>query len=713
MTEPSTKRGEAQIPLLAADRVRFVGEPIALIVADTPYRAEDAGDLVEVEYDPLPVVSDPQRSLDAAAPVLHEDWTDNEMLDVPYLFGDVDRAFEKADLIVREQLGMSRLAASPLECRQVLASFDKVSQQLTVTVASQTVHGYRFLLANVLSLPENHIRVIVPEVGGAFGNKGVYREEVAVCRAAMILGGTVKWVESRSENLIGSSHARDQFHEVELAVTNDGEILAMKDRILADMGAYWAIQGWDPMRYTIDLLTGPYRIRNCDFRVTCVATNKAPNGAFRGFGMEMGNFVIERMMDIVAARIGLDPVAIRRKNMISRADFPYVTPTGVFYEQNSFTECLDHLVREVDYAALRDWQGKLRQEGRSIGIGLSMHIESCAPDKQAPTMGLPGYESARVTIDPSGLVTVFSGLCPQGQGSETTLAQVAADELTVPIEDVVVVFGDSASCPPGFGTFGSRGAVMGGATVHGACHMLKRKVLQIAAKILDAERDSLELRSAEVRVRNEPARKVGLKDLAAISYLLPSFLPEAVGPTLDATYTFSPPNIRPINERGEGNISATYSNGANLAVVEVDTEVGTTRLLRFVAVHDCGNMINPMIVDGQIAGGVVSGLGNALLEQFRYDHDGQPLTRTFHDYLLPSPTDCPGIEIHHVVTPAPSIPGGFRGAREGGAIAAPAAIINAINDAMRHLGQAINTTPASPQALAGTAHQRRAESEIS
>jgi carbon-monoxide dehydrogenase large subunit len=440
-----------KIPLLAADRVRFVGEPIALIVADTPYRAEDAGDLVEVEYDPLPVVSDPQRSLDAAAPVLHEDWTDNEMLDVPYLFGDVDRAFEKADLIVREQLGMSRLAASPLECRQVLASFDKVSQQLTVTVASQTVHGYRFLLANVLSLPENHIRVIVPEVGGAFGNKGVYREEVAVCRAAMILGGTVKWVESRSENLIGSSHARDQFHEVELAVTNDGEILAMKDRILADMGAYWAIQGWDPMRYTIDLLTGPYRIRNCDFRVTCVATNKAPNGAFRGFGMEMGNFVIERMMDIVAARIGLDPVAIRRKNMISRADFPYVTPTGVFYEQNSFTECLDHLVREVDYAALRDWQGKLRQEGRSIGIGLSMHIESCAPDKQAPTMGLPGYESARVTIDPSGLVTVFSGLCPQGQGSETTLAQVAADELTVPIETSLSSSATALHAHPGLG----------------------------------------------------------------------------------------------------------------------------------------------------------------------------------------------------------------------------------------------------------------------
>jgi aerobic carbon-monoxide dehydrogenase large subunit len=654
---------------------------------------------VQIGYDPLPVITDPHRSLDADAPVLHENWSDNVLVDVHHKFGDVDRAFQDADLIVREQLGMTRLAASPIECRGLVASLDPVSGQLTVWVASQVAHAYRLLLATMLGFPENHIRVVVPDVGGSFGHKSIYREQIAVCRAAIMLGGAVAWTETRSENLTGSSHARDQWHDVELALTRDGVVLGLRDRIVADMGAYWTMSGWDPLRYTVDQLPGPYRIRNCDFRVTGVATNKPPSSSYRGFGMEMGNFVVERMMDVVAARLGSDPVAVRRANLISRDEFPYRTATGVLYEENSFTECLDHLVRTVDYGELRRWQDSARHAGRAVGIGVALHIESCAPNKQGPTMGTPGYESARVLIDPSGLVTVSSGLCPHGQGSETTLAQVAADALTVAVDDVVVRFGDTATCPPGLGTFGSRGAVMGGATVLGACTVLKDKIFHIAAHLMNARPDELELNGGAVEVRDQPWRRVALKEVAAITYLLPSFLPEGADPTLEATYTYSPPHIRPVDERGVGNISGTYANGANLALVEVDRELGAVRVLRFVAVHDCGTMINPMIVDGQIAGGIVAGLGNALTEQVRYGSDGQLLTRTFAEYTLPSSREAPDIEIHHLVTPSPSIPGGFRGAGEGGIIAAPAAILNAINDALPDLGQTVNTTPVTPQVL--------------
>ena len=686
-------QGSAQ-PALAVDRVMFAGEAVAAVVAESRYLAEDAAERVVVDYEPLEPVVDMEAALRPGAPRLYPDWTDNAFVKRHLDVGDVDGAFAQADGIVRLRTVTHRCAGVPMEGRVSLAEYHPTRGELTLWTATQVPHLVRTGLADALNFPEHKLRVIAPDVGGGFGIKAnLFAEDIVLCLLALRLKRPVKWQEDRREHLLASAHARDHIHEIEAAYRRDGTILALKARLLVDIGAYsvWPWTAGIEPGMALGILPGPYRIRNYRCDAFGVATNKCPLGTYRGVARPSACFTIERVVDEVARAAGLDPAEVRRRNLVRRDEFPYTSVTGLVYDSGSFIESLDRALEAADYPALRRWQEAERARGRYIGIGLGTYTEQTAhATAEFVKRGGPvvlGYDSATVRMDPSGKVTVMASMQSHGQGMETSLAQLAADKLGVRLEDVTVLHGDSTLSPYGMGTFASRSAVLCGGAVQLAADEVRGKLLRLASHLLEAPVEDLELADGECRVRGVPAKSMTIRELARIAYHRVEKLPPGESIGLEATRAYDAPP-------GTG----TFTNSAQLAVVEVDPQTGAVRLLRYVIVEDCGRMINPLIVDGQIQGGVAQGIGNGLFEELHYDEKGQPLNTSFLDYLLPGAGDVPGMEIHHLETPSPFTLGGFKGMGEGGAIAPAAVIANAVADALRPLGTIQpNEIPLTPE----------------
>lgn len=671
-------------PPLASDRVRYVGEPIAVVVAASRYLAEDALERITVGYEPLPAAVDARLAAEAGAPALHEALGGNVVERLLTQSGDVAGALAAADRRIRERFVVQRHTGVPMETRGLVAAYDAGTRLLTVWGVAKVPHWNRRVLAELLDHPEHLIRVVELEVGGGFGVRGeFYPEDLLVPWAAMRLGRPVQWVEDRREHLMAANHSREQLHDVEIGVRRDGTILALHDRFLADLGAYIRTHGVIVPELTAALLPGPYRIRNYRCEVLCVLTNKTPTGTYRGPGRFEGTFVRERLVDMVAVALGLDPAEVRRRNFIQPEEMPYEVGGAALgqptvYDCGNYPGAFETALAAIDYKAVREEQAAARRQGRHLGIGLGCVVEKA---------GLGPWEYARVEVDGSGQVTVYSGAASVGQGLETTLAQICGEELGLPAEAITVIHGDSALVPFGIGAFASRGAMVAGGAVLEASRRLRAKILALAARLLEARGDDLVLDHGRVHVRGAPGRALGLRDLARAAAPGQPF-PPGMEPGLSAQHFFEAPRM-------------SYPYGTHAAVVEVDAETGQVALLKYVIAYDVGRAINPAIVAGQFVGGLAQGIGGALYEELVYDADGQLLTTTFMDYLLPTAMETPAGVVAKILeeTPTPLHPLGSKGAGEGGSSGAGAAIANAVADALAPFGVVVNALPLSPDRL--------------
>jgi carbon-monoxide dehydrogenase large subunit len=677
--------------VLATDKVRFVGEPLAVVVADSRALAEDAHDLAEVDYEELPVVVDPEAALAPDAPLLFEEWGSNDFLVAEYATGDLDAAFASADGVLRERISHHRIIGMPLEGHGAKARFDPVTGQLVVHASSQQPHNLRTVLADITGLSEAKIRVIAPDMGGGFGNKQHFmREEALIAVVATQLPAPVAWVQDRYESLAASVHSRQQIHDVEVAYRADGRVLALRSRNTADVGSptlYFT--GAAPALVTTGLMTGTYDIPNFGYQLRCAATNTCPIGAYRGFGQPQALVTIERVMDLVAEQVGLDPAEVRRRNMIPEEPRPWVAVSGARYDVGSFAEPFEELIEACDYDGLRAQQAKAREEGRFVGIGLASMVETTAPNLHVAAGRFGGYEMALVTVQPDGCVNVAVGTKSQGQGHATSLAQVAADVFTVPLAHVTIDEGDTAVVPYGMGTWGSRSAVMGGGVVLKAATQLRDKMVLIAAAMLQVDPAEVTLAGGLFTAGEAVLPFAAVADAA---YLHTFLLPPGMDMGLSVVASYDPGNTSPFpDENGHMNVAATYATAAGVAVVEVDVNTGHVQLREVTLVHDCGRVINPLIVEGQIHGGLAQAIGAVLLEGHVYDAEGQLLTSTLLDYLVPTAGTVPRPRVLHRETPSPLL-GGFRGAGEAGIILGTAALVNAVHDALAPLGVKVNQT---------------------
>ncbi|MBI4608718.1 MAG: xanthine dehydrogenase family protein [Candidatus Rokubacteria bacterium] len=680
-------------PPLAVGKVRFAGEAVAVVVAESRYVAEDALDRIVVDCEPLPAVSDLGAAMEPGAPLLHEEAGSNLLLAREFSRGDARAAMARAEVVVRDRFRFHRHTAICLENRGCLADYHEGTGLLTLRSSTQCPGLVRDILADLLNLPEHRIRVVATDVGGGFGAKSsLYPEEITVCALACRLARPVKWISDRREDLLATSQAWDEIIEAELALDADGTIAGLRAEVTADIGAY-SIYPWtaviEPVQ-TISFLPGPYRVPHYHGRTRGVATPKAPMGPYRGVGRPVATFVMEGLMDRAARRLGVDPTELRLRNYIKPEEFPYKSPSGIVWDRASFTETLLKAREALGYEAARAEQAGSRAAGRWLGIGFASYVELTGIGSAiAVSPGMPvatGTEAATIRVDPSGTVTAIFGIASHGQGLETSLAQVVADELGVPLEDVRVVHGDTALAPYGTGTYASRSAVLGGGAGILAARAVREKALTIAAHLLEADPADLVVADGRISVRGVPDRGVTFREVAKAAYSGARRLPKGMEPGLEATRFYDP-------------YFGTASNATHAAVVEVDRETCSVVVLRYVVVEDCGRIINPLIVDGQSHGGVAQGIGAALYEEVVYDEAGQLLTGTLMDYLVPSASEVPTMEVHHVETPSPTALGGFRGMGEGGTIGAPAAIANAVADALWPLGIEVNELPITPDRL--------------
>jgi carbon-monoxide dehydrogenase large subunit len=651
---------------LAEGVVRFVGEPVAAVVAESACAAADGREAVAVDYAPRGAVVAIDAGLAAGHVIIRR--TGGR--------GDVDTAFASAAVVVRETFTHGRMAASPMEARAVVADWD--GETLTVWASSQTPRVLRGALALALDLPESRVRVIVPDVGGGFGSKvQVFPEDIVVAAAARRLRRPVKWIEERRDNFVAGSHAREQRIETEIATDAHGRVLALRARAVSDAGAYHVFpltQALEPLGSAM-ILPGPYLTPAYAWEAIAVRTNKSPLGAYRGVGMTMGAFAMERLLDLVAERLALDPADIRRRNLIPRDAYPFTSASGMSYDSGDFPKALEEALAAADYGGLRRAQAAARAEGRLVGVGVACYTEFTGMGsvvfRGRGMMDVPGIEAATVTMDPDGAVRCALSFPSQGQGHGTAVAQVVADRLGVLLERVRLVPLDTQAAPVGSGTFGSRAAVAFGGTVVVAAEAIAHKLRALAAGALEASAADIVLAGGHASVRGAADHAIAIAELARLAYAPPSGgLPPALTPGLEATIYFDPPG-------------QTFSGAVHVTAVEVDRETGRVHVTRYVVVEDCGPVINPMLVEGQIHGAVAQGLGEALLEELVYDAEGQLLTATLMDYALPKADVMPTLEIGHLETPSPLMPGGFKGMGEGGTIGAPAALANAVADAVR------------------------------
>jgi len=682
-----------EFPPLARGKVRFVGEAVVAVLAESRYVAEDALEAVDVRYAALPVVATPETAMAGDAPLVHEAAGSNVLLSRAFVRGDADAAMAGAAVVVGDRFRFHRHAGVTMENRACLADWNTGAGELTLWSSTQIPGLLREALAELLDLPAHRLRVVAPDVGGGFGVKSaLYPEEVAVCALARLTGRPVKWVGDRREDLLTSTQAWDETIDAELAVDADGTIHALRARVVADVGAY-SIHPWTAsieVVQVISFLPGPYRVPHYRGEAWGVATNKAPMGPYRGVGRPVSTFVTEALVDRAARRLGMDPVALRLRNLIRPDELPYRSPSGVVWDSGSFVESLERARDVVAYEHVRAAQRDPRRAGRYVGVGVACYVEltgvgSAIPASPGAAINT-GTEGATVRVDPSGTVTASFGLACQGQGHETTLAQVVAAELGARLEDVRVVSGDTAAGPAGTGTYASRSAVIGGGAAILAARALREKALAIGAHLLEVSADDLTLADSRATVRGAPDRALSLREIARAAYAGAKRLPAGMEPGLEATRFYDP-------------YFGTASNATHIAVVEVDPETCGVVVRRFVVVEDCGRIINPLIVEGQAIGGVAQGVGAALLEEIVYDGDGQLLTGSLMDYLVPTAAELPPVEVVHLERPSPTTLGGFKGVGEGGTIGAPAAVANAIADALKPLGIELSELPVTPDRL--------------
>ena len=690
---------ESTTPALAPGKARYVGEPILAVVADTRCLAEDALDLIDVDYEILDHVVDVEKALEEGAPVINEAMGNNAIIE--YTFpginalgeaGDIEAAFEAADEVVSGRFRIGRYSGIPLETRGLVVEWDALRQTLTVHSESQVASLFRTELAAALGLPETAVRVLTPNIGGAFGNKwDRYPEDILVSVAAMRLERPVKWIEDRREALRATVHGREQAQEWQIAASSDGKILGFKGRVLSDQGAHLHSVGIGPAWVTGAAALNQYKIANYHCDLVGVATNKTPNSTFRGFGGPEAMFGIERMMDKTARQLGLDPAELRRRNMIGADEFPYFSPGGGVYDSGNYPAALEKALDAVGYDRLREEQQSLREQGiyRGVGIASYIHVSGFGPSAILGILDYytGGYEGSTIKIDPHGRATLYTGMIPMGQGTETTLAQVAADHLGIDIDNVRVVWGDTDQTPyTGFGSAGSRSNVAAVALIK-AIEKVKAKAVRIGAGLLEADPEDVAYADGKISVKGaEEMKSLTLAEVAQQAYW-GHHIPEGDQPTLEATYVYDPANF-------------TTAYGTHVAVVDVDIDTGKIDWVKYVVVDDCGTIINPLLVEGQIHGALAQGLGGALLEEFVYDDEtGQLLSSSLMDYLLPSFTDLPDFDIHHLVTPSPHTEGGFKGMGEAGCFPAAPAVANAVTDALSHLGVEVDRTPVTPSRL--------------
>jgi carbon-monoxide dehydrogenase large subunit len=690
--------------LVAVDKVRFAGQAVALVLAGSRYAAEDALERVVVDYEPLPPVADVEAACQAGAPLLHEEYGDNLALRVQLHTGDVDAAFAQADHVVRRRFRMQRISGSPIETRGVLAR-PEAGGGLTVWAATQTPHLSRDVIARMLRLDPARIRVVAHDVGGGFGAKGgVYLEAILASWLALQYGRPVKWIEDRTEHLRSAMQSRDQVHDIELALRADGTLLGLRDRFSIDSGAYNPLGLVQPYNSAAHLV-GPYRLPALDVEASMYYTNKAPLSSYRGAGRPECVFAMDRILDVAATELNLDPADLRRRNLITAAEMPYDVGIAYrdaqpqVYDSGDYPACLEEALRLVDYESVRREQPALWARGVYRGVGVSGYVEGT---------GIGPWEGGAVGVDADGQVWVYSGACSQGQGHETAFAQICAAQLGVGLDQVTVVPGDTGGVARGKGTLASRSTVTAGTAITEAAQAVGLRLRALAADLLEADAADLELAGGAVRVRGVPDRSVSFAAVAAAAASRPT--PEPVEPE-DAT-NLHPPDHAALSLRETRYYippTVTYTNAIHAAQVEVDVESGLVRVLQYAVVHDCGRVVNPLLVDGQIHGGVAQGIGNALLEELAFDEAGQLQSASLLDYLMPTAEDMPPLSLGHMESWSPRNPLGLKGLGEGGAISPPAAIANAVDDALRPLGVEVQATPLSPErvlALIDAARQR-------
>jgi carbon-monoxide dehydrogenase large subunit len=682
---------------LPVDKVRFAGDLVACVIGEQRDQVEDACALVDVTYAPLPAVVDPERAQDASLPLVDETIPANRAYHGVFAHGDVGAALGAADRVVAVRFHQGRQTHVPMEPRGCLATWQPGDETLTFWHSTQIPHPMRSALAARLGIPESAVRVITPDVGGGFGQKiPLYREELTTAAASRLLGRPVRWIETRRENLLASLHAREDIVDVRAAVKADGAIVGLDVQILTDFGAYAYFPANYMARVIGMLVPGAYRLRDYRYAITAVLTNKCPAGPYRA-PMLICSWVTEGTIEAVARALGLDPVEVRRRNMLEESDLPYTTATQLVYRSVYPRATLERALTTFDYKDARRQQAEARAAGRIAGIGVATYIEPNTYGSEFyKTAGIPGsgHDAAIVRIEPSGAVSAQIGVVSQGQAHLTTVAQALADALTVPIEKVRVQSGDTAAAPYGMGTRGARGGVVSAGAALGAARIVKDKLLRIAAHRLEAPLDDLELVDGSVRVRGAPASSVTIAQLAQKAYLAPTELPAGMEPGLEATHAFDPPPL-------------TFSSGTHICRVEIDPETGALTIQRYTIVEDCGRMLNPLVVEGQLHGATTQGLGGALMEEIVYATDGQNLSATLLDYAIPIAARVPSFEVEHLERLDPNTPLGMKGMAEGGVMGAAAAISNAVADALAPLGADAGRQPFTSERIAAALRAAR------
>ena len=677
---------------LARDKVRFVGEPVAAVVADSRYLAEDARDLIVVDYEPLPAAVDPEGALADGAPLLHEHAPGNVLAERTFERGEVDAVMAAAPVRIRHRFRFHRKSPTAIENRAYLAEYEAGRGAITLYSTTQVPGIIRDALSEALDLPGHRIRVIAPDVGGGFGGKSsLFPEELFVCAASLQLGRSVKWTGDRLEDLLATSQGFDEIVEAELGLSEDGTIQALSAEVIGDVGAY-SIYPWtaviEPIQ-VVSFLPGPYRIEHYRGHVRAVATPKSPTGPYRGVGRPAAAFVIERLLDMAAHRLDIDPKQMRLRNFVGPDEFPYKIGSGIVWDRSGFTECLEAACDAVDYAALRREQAAARAAGRWFGIGIASYAELTGIGSRiSAAPGMPintGTETAAIRIDSTGAVTVAVGVASHGQGLETTLAQVVADQLGVRLQDIRIIHGDSAAVANATGSYASRSTVLAGGAVTKAALAVREKVFAAAAHLLECDAGDLEAEGGRIAIAGTD-RSLSFRELARAVYAEMGRLPADAREELAATESYDP-------------VFGTTTSATHIATLEIDPETYEIRLTRFVVAEDCGRVINPLIVDGQVHGGVAQGIGAALYEEVVYDDQGQLLTASLVDYVVPAANEIPPMQVEHMELELPNTIGGFRGMGEGGTIGAPAAIANAVSDALAPLGIEIDTLPITPERL--------------
>lgn len=675
---------------LAHDKVRYVGDPVAVVVARSPYIARDAVELIDVEYEILDAVTDQEKAVSGKTQPIYDDIENNIAFDWKFSGGDTS-VFDNADVIIKERFLNQRLQPTAMETRGAIASYDSGKDETTIWMTSQNPHVHRFLLSAVSGLPENKLRVIAPDVGGGFGSKiACYGPEAVLIYLARDLGLPVKWTEDRKENYLSTTHGRDHVQYAEMAATKEGKILGIRAKVYSNLGAWLStVAPGVPTILSVLMYSGQYKIEAIDCEVLGVLTNTMAVDAYRGAGRPEASFLVERLLDNLAHKLKMDPAEVRKKNYIGKDEFPYTTATATTYDSGDYQGALEKAMDLIGYKKQLEENRKLREQGKLVGTGIGSYVEmsGVGPSKvvRATGFGLGLWESATVRVHPSGKISVLTGGNPHGQGEDTTFAQLVSDELQAPYEDVEIVHGDTDRIPFGMGTYGSRTTPVAGGAIAIACRNLLKKATGIAAHLLGASVDQVEYTDGEFFVTGKPESKKKLSDVAIAAYSAGGDeLPDGMEPGLEKTTFYDPENF-------------VFPFGTHICNVEIDPETFQIRINRYVAVDDCGNQLNPMIVEGQIHGGVVQGLAQALYEESIYDEGGNLITSSLSDYAVPTAVEVPRIETSFTVTPSPHNPLGSKGVGESGTIAAPSAIVNAVIDALQHLGVTNVDMPLKPE----------------